>query len=323
MRSTLRFAKLGSASLLAISLGLIPAPAFAQDQGTVTQQTPPGVPESSEQDDTATAQPPEDQDADATAAESAAPLETGSGENEIVVTGTRIARPEFSFPNPVQAYTSETIQQAGTTNLTDFLIDSPALRGSTNNTDVAGSNLGSAEDINAVFAQWGEGLPFIYNQANLFFVNVPAAKARVDGNGGHKQVNTEIRATHNQSTTEGVRVASYRDICAGKLHAICDRFEPRDFVDLHAILTRPADDRRPVGEEVMRGRFRGLVADLMETDPGLDPLLVGNALQRARGRTLIAGLPYMLFIDLDDPALQGTLEVCLDECANLTSPELR
>ena len=44
-------------------------------------------------------------------------------------------------------------------------------------------NLGSAEDINAVFAQWGEGLPFIYNQANLFFVNVPAAKARVDGNG--------------------------------------------------------------------------------------------------------------------------------------------
>ena len=40
-------------------------------------------------------------------------------------------------------------------------------------------NLGSAEDINAVFAQWGEGLPFIYNQANLFFVNVPAAKAMV------------------------------------------------------------------------------------------------------------------------------------------------
>jgi hypothetical protein len=28
--------------------------------------------------------------------------------------------------------------------------------------------------------------------------------ARVDGNGGHKQVNTEIRATHNQSTSEAV-----------------------------------------------------------------------------------------------------------------------
>jgi cytochrome b6-f complex iron-sulfur subunit len=44
-------------------------------------------------------------------------------------------------------------------------------------------NLGTAADINAVFAEWAEGLPYIYNQANLFFVNVPAAKARVDGNG--------------------------------------------------------------------------------------------------------------------------------------------
>jgi cytochrome b6-f complex iron-sulfur subunit len=40
-------------------------------------------------------------------------------------------------------------------------------------------NLGTAEDINAVFAQWAEGMPYIYNQANLFFVNVPAAKAMV------------------------------------------------------------------------------------------------------------------------------------------------
>jgi cytochrome b6-f complex iron-sulfur subunit len=43
--------------------------------------------------------------------------------------------------------------------------------------------LGTAEDINSTFAEWAEGLPFIYNQANLFFVNVPAAKARVEGNG--------------------------------------------------------------------------------------------------------------------------------------------
>ena len=44
-------------------------------------------------------------------------------------------------------------------------------------------NLGTADDITAVFAEWAEGLPYIYNQANLFFVNVPAAKARVEGNG--------------------------------------------------------------------------------------------------------------------------------------------
>ncbi len=43
-------------------------------------------------------------------------------------------------------------------------------------------NLGSADDINAVFAEWAQGLPYIYNQANLFFVNVPAAMARVAEN---------------------------------------------------------------------------------------------------------------------------------------------
>jgi cytochrome b6-f complex iron-sulfur subunit len=42
-------------------------------------------------------------------------------------------------------------------------------------------NLGTADDITAVFAEWAEGLPYIYNQANLFFVNVPAAKAMVAG----------------------------------------------------------------------------------------------------------------------------------------------
>jgi cytochrome b6-f complex iron-sulfur subunit len=44
-------------------------------------------------------------------------------------------------------------------------------------------NIGSADDIVSQFPEWAEGLPYIYNQANLFIVNVPAAKARVDGNG--------------------------------------------------------------------------------------------------------------------------------------------
>jgi len=43
--------------------------------------------------------------------------------------------------------------------------------------------LGSADDINAQAPEWQNGLPYIYNQANLFFVNVPAAKARIEGNG--------------------------------------------------------------------------------------------------------------------------------------------
>jgi cytochrome b6-f complex iron-sulfur subunit len=43
--------------------------------------------------------------------------------------------------------------------------------------------LGSVEDINTAAPEWAEGLPYVYNQANLFFVNVPAAKARVEGGG--------------------------------------------------------------------------------------------------------------------------------------------
>ena len=45
-------------------------------------------------------------------------------------------------------------------------------------------NMGTADDITAVFAQWAEGVPYIYNQANLFFVNVPAAKAMVAAEAG-------------------------------------------------------------------------------------------------------------------------------------------
>lgn len=44
-------------------------------------------------------------------------------------------------------------------------------------------NIGNAADINSQFAGWAEGLPFIFSSANLFIVNVPAAKARVEGNG--------------------------------------------------------------------------------------------------------------------------------------------
>ena len=123
-------------------------------------------------------------------------------------------------------------------------------------------------------------------------------------------------------TPEGILVSSYRDLCAGKLHAICDRYEPRDFIDLHAILARPQSDGHLPDEAEMRRRFRSVVADLTETDPGLDASLVGGALGKGRGKPIVARLPYLLFIELDDAAMQRTIELCRDECANLTSPEL-
>lgn len=68
-----------------------------------------------------------------------------AGEDEIIITGTRILRPEFSAPNPIQAFTAEAIEKSGKINLTDFLVDTPALIGSTTSVDAAGSNAGFQE----------------------------------------------------------------------------------------------------------------------------------------------------------------------------------
>jgi cytochrome b6-f complex iron-sulfur subunit len=43
--------------------------------------------------------------------------------------------------------------------------------------------IGTAEQINTAQPDWKNGLPYIYGPANLFIVNVPAAKERVEGNG--------------------------------------------------------------------------------------------------------------------------------------------
>lgn len=57
----------------------------------------------------------------------------------IVVTGSRIARPEADSPNPVTSISSETIRQSGLTNLTDLLVQNPALLGSSTTADAGGS----------------------------------------------------------------------------------------------------------------------------------------------------------------------------------------
>lgn len=75
-----------------------------------------------------------------------APAEADTGDT-VVITGSRIARPELSLPNPVQVVTAETIEQSGKTNLTDFLVDTPALLGSQNNIAVAGSNLTDSQSV--------------------------------------------------------------------------------------------------------------------------------------------------------------------------------
>lgn len=57
----------------------------------------------------------------------------------IIVTGTRIQRPEAATATPVIAVTSENIVQSGITNVTELLAQTPALFNSETNFDAAGS----------------------------------------------------------------------------------------------------------------------------------------------------------------------------------------
>lgn len=70
------------------------------------------------------------------------PSDAATGENDIVVTGSRIRRPDFASPSPIVSLGAETIQSSGTSNLTDFLTGYPALIGSSTSGDNAGSNAG-------------------------------------------------------------------------------------------------------------------------------------------------------------------------------------
>lgn len=85
------------------------------------------------------AQPAEASTNDPTAADESA---QEAEDQDIVVTGSRIARPELDAPNPIVSFTAETIEQSGRTNLTDFLVQNPALIGSTTSADQSGSTSG-------------------------------------------------------------------------------------------------------------------------------------------------------------------------------------
>ncbi|MGN6497969.1 MAG: TonB-dependent receptor plug domain-containing protein [Tsuneonella sp.] len=69
----------------------------------------------------------------------------------IVVTGSRIALPQYSQPNPIVSADAATIEESGYTNLTDFLVQSPALIGSQTSVLSAGSNLLNAQQVGSNF----------------------------------------------------------------------------------------------------------------------------------------------------------------------------
>lgn len=125
-----------------------------------------------------------------------------------------------------------------------------------------------------------------------------------------------------EPTKEGVPIASFRDLSAGKLHALCDRFAERDFVDLHFILHR-GDNAEPADVTLLLERFAALVRDLRMTDPGLNPSLVGQALSRGLDRPIVGELPLRLLAPVTDAAVQSTLRLCIEHCARHTREDLK
>ncbi len=59
---------------------------------------------------------------------------------EITVTSSRIEKPDYAFSNPVISIDAESISLSGATNVSDFLKELPALTGSLDGNDAAGSN---------------------------------------------------------------------------------------------------------------------------------------------------------------------------------------
>jgi iron complex outermembrane recepter protein len=66
----------------------------------------------------------------------------GDDEQVIVVTGSRIARPELDVANPIIAISGEAIKKSGTVNVSDVLIRNPALTSSTGSSLSGGADAG-------------------------------------------------------------------------------------------------------------------------------------------------------------------------------------
>jgi hypothetical protein len=124
-----------------------------------------------------------------------------------------------------------------------------------------------------------------------------------------------------EETAEGIRIASYRDLCTGKLSAAYGRHLVRDFIDLHTILN-PAEDGSTAPESEIAQRFSALLTDLMETEIGTEPIYVGRGLARGQNRAIVSVFPLRLIRRIEEADLQRTLAICITECARETQRAL-
>lgn len=119
----MRFSTMGRSALFASisAAALVASAASAQTAPTPQQDPVDGAP---------------------TAADVDTPVTQPDETDEVVVTGSRIARPEIDQPNPITSFSAATLDQSGRVNVTDFLVQNPALLGSTTSADQSGSTAG-------------------------------------------------------------------------------------------------------------------------------------------------------------------------------------
>jgi hypothetical protein len=98
--------------------------------------------------------------------------------------------------------------------------------------------------------------------------------------------------------------------------------EFHDFVDLHVILRSSGPGQCSAADVESRRRFRALVADIKECDPGMTTVYIAQAIASGKGRRHISSLPLLLLVPLTDDAIETTIELCVDEAAQLIREEL-
>jgi outer membrane receptor protein involved in Fe transport len=104
-------------ALLLTGIAMLPTTAFAQ-----VAADPPAA----AQDPAATPTSPEDT----------------ASTNDIIVTGSRIQRPDYAAPSPIVSLDAQALQRSGNNNITDFLLRVPALTNSRDGTRTAGNSQG-------------------------------------------------------------------------------------------------------------------------------------------------------------------------------------
>lgn len=124
-----------------------------------------------------------------------------------------------------------------------------------------------------------------------------------------------------EETAEGVWIGSYRDLCVGKLNAICGRFEERDFIDLHTILN-PAEDGALASESEIAAAFSTILTDALDCDPGIGPQYVGLNLSNGKGKLILSQFPLRMIRTMAEEDIQRTIKICMAECARRADEQL-